>query len=264
MKKEIIKTSAWDVNKVSNNCYILVKMELIGYVVYGALTLKNKSKTAKVVTGEIFILERGLYYVESDNWTDLKIVTIEVPLAIFRKGFYRINIDIMPQQQDGVVIQAANEEVREYFKRGDVLDVERLTELRFSKLLKMFFDQPSPFSSKLLWFKKLHEAIATAMDYIDEDISRSFNLVEIAENSGVSPSKLNRLFNNCFEASPYTWSLLHKMDYARYYVNTSNKKISEIANSIGYTDVAYFIRKYNIEYGATPLKERRLKKSKDA
>lgn len=270
MKNTTIKASVWNGTEISANRYIILEKELIGYVISGEVYFSNENedKTKNAKSNDIVIIERGLYYVESANWENVKIIVFGVQLSQFANGFYRINTEIIPQRLDTVIVQAADAEVTKYFnkiekKMGDSEKVS-INEQLFTELFKIIFSTPSSFASKALWFRKLDIALIAAIDYIYNNMSISFNLEEIARNSNATPSKLNRLFNKYVGMTPCNWSSFHKINYAKYHVHNSKMKISEISSIAGHTDTTNFIKKYRTQHGNSPQRDRKQKLNKEA
>jgi AraC family L-rhamnose operon transcriptional activator RhaR len=96
-----------------------------------------------------------------------------------------------------------------------------------------------------------------AVRYIEDNLYRPLTIDEIADYVHVSPRHLNRLFSAFAGTSPARFMMLARLDRASALLQRSERPIKEIADSLGFTDVAYFTRCFSRRYGVSPAAYRR-------
>lgn len=86
---------------------------------------------------------------------------------------------------------------------------------------------------------------------------QTITLKSLAQHFGYSESYLCRLFRNSTGQSFTTIVRAFKLDRAQKLLQTTNLKLEDICESIGYSDTTQFIRDFKKQYGQTPAKYRK-------
>jgi len=94
------------------------------------------------------------------------------------------------------------------------------------------------------------------LDYVKRNISNSFTINDIAEYFGYSPKYLSRVFSEVLGLSLKQFIISQKMETAAYYLTDSDRSITEIAASVGFSDVHNFSRSFKKATGFTPSQYR--------
>ena len=94
--------------------------------------------------------------------------------------------------------------------------------------------------------------VKQASAYIQQNYTRSFSLVELAETIGVSKSYLSRIFKMDMGIS--LWDYLNRLrnQKAKELLVLTDESITEIAGEVGYEDVGYFSRVFHESTGFSP------------
>lgn len=90
-------------------------------------------------------------------------------------------------------------------------------------------------------------------NYLKEDISIEY----LAELCNITPSYFTRIFKNVFGTSPKKYIINLKMQAACEYLYFTATPIKEIAEILGYSEVAYFTTSFKKYYGISPLEYRK-------
>lgn len=98
-----------------------------------------------------------------------------------------------------------------------------------------------------------NEWILQVLELLDEGDGRNESLHAVAERLHVNSSHLSRLFKREMGVSFSAYALKRKMERARRMLQ-ENRKIEEIAESLGFTDSSHFIRSFRGYWGTTPGK----------
>ena len=101
-----------------------------------------------------------------------------------------------------------------------------------------------------------HAALARARAFLDRrrTVVRSSELEAI---SGLSRYDLARQFRARYATSPYRYSLLRRLDFARARLR-DGEALAEVALEAGFADQAHFTRMFRAAYGLTPKRYARL------
>lgn len=96
-------------------------------------------------------------------------------------------------------------------------------------------------------------------DYIEENLSESMALSDMAALLGLAPCQFARQFRHSFGQPPYAYVIARRLRRARHLLTQSAIPIKEIAAICGFTDQAHLTRLFSREMGAAPATYRRVK-----
>lgn len=99
--------------------------------------------------------------------------------------------------------------------------------------------------------------------YIEENISRKITLDEIAEALHANRSYLSRLYKSKSGVNLFDDILNRRIELARKYMRTTDKKVYEISQAVGFDDTGYFSRVFKKLTGMTPKEYRNEQKSSE-
>jgi AraC-like DNA-binding protein len=78
------------------------------------------------------------------------------------------------------------------------------------------------------------------------------NIQELAKEFYISQSTLTRHFLQFYEQNIYEYYLHQKMKLARQMLVTSNARVSEVANSLGYKSSSHFVYMFKKLFNISP------------
>ena len=99
---------------------------------------------------------------------------------------------------------------------------------------------------------KNNQIYSDIVDYVKRNISNNITINDIADYFGYSPKYLSRVFSEGLGLSLKQFIISQKMDTAAYYLTDSDRSITEIATSVGFTDVHNFSRSFKKAKGLAP------------
>lgn len=99
---------------------------------------------------------------------------------------------------------------------------------------------------------EMQEYLAQALRYIQYNYATDIQVAQMASYVGISRSQLYRAFMDKFEVSPHTFLKRYRINEACMLLRNSNLSISEVANSVGFSDPLYFSRVFKEIKGMTP------------
>ncbi len=93
--------------------------------------------------------------------------------------------------------------------------------------------------------------------YIEENLSSSIRIEQLAEIVRLSVSHFSRAFRLTFGHAPYGYILLRRMSYATDLMASTDAPLSQIALDCGMTDQAHFCKVFKKAYGTSPNRWRK-------
>ena len=115
------------------------------------------------------------------------------------------------------------------------------------------------FTEQMKGLRQLPEAskpVKTAIDYIYLHLHEKLSLEELAENAGVSPGYLSKLFKKEVGANISDFIIDLRIDEAQKLLKFSDMPIVEIANYLAFASQSYFVHVFHKKIGITPRKYR--------
>lgn len=100
----------------------------------------------------------------------------------------------------------------------------------------------------------LHNAIFTAMDYIEQNFATDVTLNDLAGATFLHPNYLLRLFKKALGVTPIKYLNDVRLNYAKYLLGNTNEKVSDVAKKCGFSSQTYFSYAFKKAYGDTPTK----------
>lgn len=98
-----------------------------------------------------------------------------------------------------------------------------------------------------------------ALDYIENNLAGDLSLDNIADNCFVSKYYLSHLFAGYKNMSIGRYVLECRLKHAKTLLVTTDKKVSQIGEAVGFNESGYFCRVFKKEVGCTPLEFRNAK-----
>jgi AraC-like DNA-binding protein len=97
-----------------------------------------------------------------------------------------------------------------------------------------------------------HPAVISVTGWIERNLPVQADLSRLAEVGGVSPTHLNRLFQETFGTSAVRYLRNRRMDMAHYLLTGTTLSVGEIAYQVGIPDVHAFNKLCKRYYGCAP------------
>lgn len=119
---------------------------------------------------------------------------------------------------------------------------------------------------ELHYFDLVHEAqekrysrpIATAVRHIGRTLHGVCRVADAAAAAGLEPHYFSTVFRAEVGESPSRYILRRKMDEARRMLGQPGTTVTDVAQSLGFSDVAHFSRRFKAVYGVPPSRIARL------
>lgn len=98
--------------------------------------------------------------------------------------------------------------------------------------------------------------VRQALNLLSEDLSRPFNLNELAAAVNLSPSRLRHLFKNEIGLTPAQYLKRLRIEGARELLEGSFLRLKEVMPRVGVSDESHFVRDFKKAHGLPPIKYR--------
>lgn len=128
------------------------------------------------------------------------------------------------------------------------------TKAKVYELLSLYFSktQENNQSCPFLDTEENVEKIKKAKQIVISNIAEPPSLQELADEVGLSLSKLKEGFKHIYGESVFNFLLDYKLEYARKMLLTKQYNVSEISLQVGYSTASHFISAFKKKYGTTP------------
>lgn len=103
-------------------------------------------------------------------------------------------------------------------------------------------------------YRPFHKVI----EYIQENVSSTINIKELAMISSLSDSQFRKRFRRLFRMSPQEFILKTRLQLAAKLLSTTNSPLIQVALKSGYCDQSYFTKRFHGFFGVTPKEYRRV------
>ncbi len=101
-------------------------------------------------------------------------------------------------------------------------------------------------------YANVQDYVTQAIRYIQYNYADTIEVNHIASYVGISRSQLYRAFMERFELSPHAFLKRYRINEACTLLHRSGLTISEVANSVGFSDPLYFSRVFKEVKGMSP------------
>jgi len=98
------------------------------------------------------------------------------------------------------------------------------------------------------------QKIKHAKEIIIDRMAEPPSLVELAQEVGLSLSKLKEGFKQIYGETVFNFLIDYKMDYARKMLESKVHNVSEVSELVGYSTSSHFIAAFKKKFGTTPKK----------
>lgn len=99
--------------------------------------------------------------------------------------------------------------------------------------------------------------VQQCLDFIDERYAHDISLESTAERFGLSPGYFSQYFKNKLNINFTAYLTQVRLSKAKTFLERENKRIYQVAEAVGYSDVKYFNRVFKKEFGMTPEEYRK-------
>ncbi|MBR2838651.1 MAG: AraC family transcriptional regulator [Kiritimatiellae bacterium] len=103
------------------------------------------------------------------------------------------------------------------------------------------------------WYDPIRKAVV----YLDDHYAENITVEQLASISHYSVAQFRRLFHALMQMSPSDYISTVRINAAKTFLGTTDKRIGDIAIETGFFDHSHFIRTFKSIVGTTPAKYRK-------
>ncbi len=129
---------------------------------------------------------------------------------------------------------------------------ELIIKSRILELWHLFYQNSKPYLRDEQHDTRKTKRLTPVIDFIHANYSNDISLKALADIISVSESQLCRLFKDDVGLSPFTYIIRYRILRSCILLVSSNDKISNIANQIGFSNISYYNREFKSIVGCTP------------
>lgn len=112
-------------------------------------------------------------------------------------------------------------------------------------------------TERRIYLQGRSDALKRAINFIDANLDKPLSLYSVAEAAFLSPNYLSQLLKKHTGLAFVDWVTVKRMDRAQDLLAHSEDRIFEVANAVGFSDEAYFSRRFHQRFGSSPTEYRR-------
>ncbi len=224
------------------------------YVLDGKGYIEINSEIHKVGKGDFFFINKScqrIYYSDKDEPFKKMFITVNGTLIDGLVGAYRMDVPLIIKKAD----------VSEYFEMilrilencGE--NTEAAYEETAVELLKIM--QIINRGNRIESSKEVVDRAEAIMNYIDQNIYRSFTLDELSDYFFLSKTQLLRIFEEKYNTSPMKYAVTKRVALSMYYLSKTKIPISTVAEIFSFSDAKYFSKVFKKYVNRTPREYRR-------
>lgn len=239
-----------------------------------------------------YLLEgNGKYFIENDSFPVQKgslviIDSLQVHHTDFKgkKPHRRILLELNVGALEPIISQLYGISPKEFFRnRAGVYYIDKENQAYMESIFRMLMDEArhkhsnydamiylkmtellihmSRTENKALQFTATHNIqpetsalVKESIHYMMENLAAPLSLESIAERQHVSKNYLSRVFKEVTGLTVHEYLNVQRVKTAQHLLETTNRTLDEIAQSVGYNSVGYFERVFKKYTETTPVK----------
>lgn len=97
-----------------------------------------------------------------------------------------------------------------------------------------------------------YETLAEVNDFIVSNLSRHYTIQDLAHKARTNERKLKTSFRQVYGLGIYAYLKSERMKQAKFYLETTDKSVLEIARLVGYRSMSSFSTAFRKQYGIPP------------
>lgn len=105
--------------------------------------------------------------------------------------------------------------------------------------------------------------LINAVECMERHLEDTLDCQQIAEQVGLSPRQLNRIFQTNFDMPPSRFYMELRLKRARALLQQTSMPVADIGVACGFASASHFVRCYRNLFGHTPTVERHHEKRRD-
>ncbi len=243
----------------NSNVYARTTMHSMGIVLEGSKVIHLSNEDINIEKTDIFFLTQNNYYMSERLVNDSKYKSL---LVYFDDKFIfdfinKYNIQINTKDEESTV--KASYKSDKLFENSvqtfqEYLKVDFNENLLKLKIEEIFLQAIKHNEKKMYSF--FNSILATSQDRIKYILESNIDLIQTLDDmckiTRLSENKIRRYIKKEFNQTPKIWLDTKRLEKAVLLLTNTNKSISDISTTCGYSTVSWFISQFKKYYNQTP------------
>ncbi|MBE5746553.1 MAG: helix-turn-helix transcriptional regulator [Clostridiales bacterium] len=194
------------------------------------------------------------YKVRFSNFKNENSGTVGINFYIFDENRQKISLN------KDIVIFNTNEEIVALVDRAEsyLRSPIRNTKARFKAILLQIVSELGENSRFFaLTREQGYSVVSRALHFLDANVESNISVAKLAKLCNISEVYLRVLFQKFTGLSPSQYRIDQRLKKAEKYLLYGDIPVNEIAELLGFSNTAYFIKVFKKKYGCTPFAYRK-------
>lgn len=234
-------------------------MYLLFVTISGSGIIKYRNKEVKLKENQLAFIycNEDQYYATSEDgnwnfkWAHIRGIAVQEYFTLINGSSFNI-IESKPVAE---FVSSKIDEITQIIKNKDEKADLYISNI-VSSILTHLVTAVNVDEVEFLQKNTRSQDIEKVLSYIDENLSSSMSVDELAKIACMSRYHFFRTFKNCTGKCPYEYIQARKINESLKYLRFENITIQEVSNKIGYSNVNNFIKDFKKIIGTTPNKYR--------
>ncbi|WP_428867827.1 AraC family transcriptional regulator [Clostridium sediminicola] len=225
----------------------------IHYVSRGSVFLFYKSKKFLLKKGDMFLLDPYNSHHYGINCNDF----ISLEWIEFAGGDSANIMNSVLNNISPIIEAPQNNRILNYLRRiffflnnYNEKNIYIISKFLYSILL--YIIEISEYSYKSESLNSSKSKLKRVLDYIENNLEDNLSIENLSKISNYSPAYFARLFLKITGTTPGKYILNRRINKAKEFLCTTDKKIENISNDLGFCNTSHFIRNFKNIEGLTP------------
>ncbi len=218
--------------------------------------LKYDDVTEEIGAGDFFFLPAGYpheYYTNEDLW-DVRWMTFDGYACAHILSQFNMTKPIVIRPQESSSLQKIFHKMYTAEKTDRIFGGYTCSGLVYDYMIE-FHRMMDTRANKLRLDRS--RLLTPALNYIDANYQTDFPLTILAEQAGVTPQHLCRVFREVMNMRPNEYLTQRRLQEAKRLLQRKDLPISEVAINSGFPDAGYFSTVFKKHEGLTPMEYRK-------
>lgn len=223
------------------------------YIIHYVISGKGRFNGNPVSSGQGFLITPGMveeYYPDKDDpWEFLWIISTDEKMAdLFNYYPYDKKTNIFNYRYTNEIEAVAGmltAHANAVYSSFETLEI----------FLRIFHNQIHNCTHNVKSNSDIY--IDAAVNYIKTNVSSSMTVADLTDVLGISQPYLYRIFKEKFGISPKQYMNDYRMEQAKLLLRDSNITATQVANSVGFSDVLSFSKFFRSKTGISPQNYRK-------
>lgn len=212
--------------------------------------LPNGTKITAKSGNIVYTALDSQYKVKFSNLKNERSSTLGINFHLFDEQLHPLTLD------KDVIVFNVNEEIVSCLERAESYlgSPTKQTKARFKAILLEIISELGENNRYLsLNTQQGYPVVSRALQYLGANAESNISVAELAKMCKVSEVYLRTLFQKFTGHSPAQYRLQLRLKKAKNYLLYGDIPVNEIAELLGFSSTAYFIKLFKQKYGCSPL-----------